>query len=257
MKLIIVTPTYNEADNLPRLVSAIFGLKIDNLGILIVDDNSPDGTGKIAEDLAQEDPERIKVLHRSGKKGLGTAYISGFKQALDMGAGAIAQMDADLSHPPELLLPLLESLEGCDVAMGSRYVPGGSVDVHWSYWRKTLSEYGNIYARTILNLPVKDATGGFKIWRRETLSGMPLDKVRSNGYAFQIEMAYIAYRLGYTFREIPFYFADRSSGNSKMSFKIQWEAVVRVWQLRFQYRDSRLLRDGDIKVHQVGKNQSS
>jgi len=229
-----VTPTYNEAENLPRLVSSLFKIQIEDLAILIVDDNSPDGTGILAEDLKKKYPDQLSVIHRSGKAGLGTAYISGFKQALEMGASAIAQMDADLSHPPELLLPLLDSLEGCDVAMGSRYIPGGSVDIHWPVWRKLLSEFGNIYARSILDLPVKDATGGFKIWRRETLVGMPLDDVRSNGYAFQIEMTYLAHRLGYTFREIPFYFPDRNSGNSKMSFRIQWEAAVRVWQMRFQ-----------------------
>ena len=130
----------------------------------------------------------------------------------------------------------MDALTTCDVALGSRYVPGGGVDERWSQWRKFLSAFGNLYARTILGLPIHDATGGFKIWRRETLLGMPLDRIRSNGYAFQIEMAYVAYRLGYTFQEVPFYFADRRWGSSKMSFRIQREAALRVWQIRFKYR---------------------
>ena len=168
--------------------------------------------------------------------GLGTAYIAGFHRALEMGASAIAQMDTDFSHPPEMLVLLMEALETCDVAMGSRYVPGGSVDKSWPVWRKGLSAYGNLYARLLLGLPVRDATGGFKVWRRQTLLGMPLERIRSNGYAFQVEMAYVAYRLGYIFRELPFYFMDRQWGSSKMSFQIQREAAIRVWQIRFEYR---------------------
>jgi len=236
MQLTVVTPTYNEAESLPDLVSALFGLAIQDLSLLVVDDNSPDGTGQVAEQLAKNYPEKITVLHRLGKLGLGTAYIMGFYEALKSGAQAIAQMDADWSHPPKILLPLMDALTTCDVALGSRYVPGGGVDERWSQWRKFLSAFGNLYARTILGLPIHDATGGFKIWRRETLLGMPLDRIRSNGYAFQIEMAYVAYRLGYTFQEVPFYFADRRWGSSKMSFRIQREAALRVWQIRFKYR---------------------
>ena len=236
MQLTVITPTYNESENLPGLVAALFGLPIEDLCILVVDDNSPDGTGQVAEQLAKNYPERIIVLHRTGKLGLGTAYIKGFYEALKAGAQTIAQMDADLSHPPEILLPLMDALATCDVALGSRYVPGGGVDVRWSQWRKFLSAFGNLYARTILGLPIHDVTGGFKIWRREALLGMPLDRIRSNGYASQIEMAYVAYRLGYTFQEVPFYFADRHWGSSKMSFQIQREAALRVWQMRFEYR---------------------
>jgi dolichol-phosphate mannosyltransferase len=145
-------------------------------------------------------------------------------------------MDTDFSHPPEMVPVLLEALKTCDVALGSRYIPGGSVDHNWPLWRKGLSAFGNLYARVILGLPMRDATGGFKAWRRETLLGMPLERVRSNGYAFQVEMAYITCRLGYRFREIPFYFADRQWGQSKMSFRIQREAAIRVWQMRFEYR---------------------
>jgi dolichol-phosphate mannosyltransferase len=236
VNLTVVTPTFNEAENLPKLVSALFDLPLPGLKILVVDDNSPDGTGDLAEDLAAAYPGSLGVLHRAGKLGLGTAYISGFSRALDEGAEAIAQMDADFSHPPEKLLELLEVLQHCDIALGSRYAPGGAVDERWPLWRKGLSSFGNLYARTILGLPVRDATGGFKVWRRETLQGMPLERVRSNGYAFQVEMAYIAYRLGYTFDEVPFYFADRRWGQSKMSFRIQREAAIRVWQMRFEYR---------------------
>jgi len=226
-----------EAENLPRLVSALFSLSITGLKDLVVDDNSQYGTGQVADCLAAQYPDRLFVLHRPDKQGLGTAYIAGFCQALEAGAQAIAQMDADFSHPPELLAPLLSALQNCDIAMGSRYIPGGSVDRNWPAWRKGLSAFGNLYARSILNLPVRDATGGYRVWRRETLLGMPLQRVRSNGYAFQVEMAYLAYRLGYTFNEVPFYFADRKWGKSKMSRRIQREAAIRVWQLLLECRD--------------------
>ena len=205
--------------------------------MIVVDDNSPDGTGRIADELAESNPGRLSVIHRSGKQGLGTAYLTGFQKALDNGAETIAQMDADFSHPPQKLLSLLETLKSCDLALGSRYVKGGGVDRHWPYWRKSLSAFGNLYARTILTLPIKDATGGFKVWRRKTLRGMPLERVSSNGYAFQIEMNYMAYSLGYAIEEVPFYFPDRESGSSKMSFQIQLEASFRVWQLLYEYRD--------------------
>ncbi len=236
MQITVVIPTYNEVENLPRLVSELLDLPLPGLHVLVVDDNSPDGTGKIADELAASQPGKITVLHREGKLGLGSAYILGFQQALLMGAEAIAQMDADFSHPPAKLVELEEKLRLCDAAFGSRYVPGGAVDERWPLWRKGLSGFGNFYARTILHLPVKDATGGYRLWRRETLLGMPLERVRSNGYAFQVEMAYIAYRLGYSLIEVPFYFADRRWGQSKMSFKIQREAAVRVWHMLFEYR---------------------
>lgn len=232
----MVTPTYNEAENLPKLVSALFDLPLQELSLLVVDDNSPDGTGQLADELAAAYPGRLDVLHRSGKLGLGTAYIQGFTSALRAGAQAVGQIDADFSHPPELIPVMMDALRSCDVAMGSRYVPGGAVDERWPFWRRGLSAFGNIYARLILGLPVRDATGGYRIWRRETLLGMPLERVRSNGYAFQVEMAYIATRLGYSFREVPFYFADRRWGQSKMSFSIQREAAVRVWQMLAEYR---------------------
>ncbi len=237
MKLTVVVPTYNEAENLDKLVSALFRLPIPDLSLLVVDDNSPDGTGELAETLAREHPGQFNVLHRQGKLGLGTAYLEGFRAALESGAEAIAQMDADFSHPPELLVTLLDMLNCCDVVMGSRYVPGGAVDQRWPVWRRGLSAFGNYYARTILQLPVRDATGGFRLWHRRTLLNMPLQRVRSNGYGFQVEITYLAYRLGYSFREVPFYFADRRWGKSKMSLRIQVEAAIRVWQMLFEYRD--------------------
>ncbi len=243
MRLTIVIPTYNEAENLPRLARALFALPVQGIEILVVDDNSPDGTADEVRSLMDSHPGRISLLMRPEKLGLGTAYITGFQQALREDADAVAQMDADLSHPPEKLLELLDTLAKCDVAMGSRYVPGGNVDQTWPLWRKGLSAFGNIYARTILRLPIKDATGGFRLWRRSTLLGMPLDRVRSNGYAFQVEMAYLAYRLGFTFSEVPFYFVDRRWGTSKMSFDIQMEAARRVWELLREYRD---LKPGEI-----------
>ena len=238
MQLTVVIPTYNEAENLPRLVSALFALPLPDLRLIVVDDNSPDGTGRLAEGLSAEHTGRIEVLHRAGKLGLGSAYVKGFRHALQSGAEAIGQMDADFSHPPEKLVSLIKILADCDAALGSRYVPGGAVDRRWPLWRKSLSAFGNIYARTILRLPVRDATGGFRVWRAATLAGMPLERVRSNGYAFQVEMAYLAHRLGYCFKEVPFYFADRRWGQSKMSLNIQVEAAVRVWQILFEYRNA-------------------
>lgn len=235
--LYVVIPTFNEAENLPDLVSVLFSLDIVGLNILVIDDNSPDGTGEIAENLVRENPDRISVLHRPGKLGIGSAYITGFKTALEAGADSIVQMDADFSHPPEKIIELSQALAGSDVALGSRYIPGGMVDERWPAWRKGLSAFGNIYAKIILRLPINDATGGFRGWRHDTLLGMPLDRIRSNGYAFQVEMAYLAYRLGFSFIEVPFYFADRQWGSSKMSFSIQVEAARRVWQMLYEYRD--------------------
>lgn len=237
MRLTLVIPTYNEAQNLRGLVSALFALPAPPERLIIVDDNSPDGTGALADELAGEYPGRIQVIHRPGKLGLGTAYLQGFRQALESGAEAIGQMDADFSHPVAAIPGLLAALDEVDVAMGSRYVPGGGVDRDWSAWRKFLSAFGNWYARLILRLPVRDATGGMRLWRRSALAALPLERVRSNGYAFQVEMTYLAHRLGLRLRELPIYFEDRHQGHSKMSFAIQREAALRVWQMLWQYRD--------------------
>ncbi|MDZ4159134.1 MAG: polyprenol monophosphomannose synthase [Anaerolineaceae bacterium] len=239
MKITLVIPTYNEAENLPKLAAALFALPLPDLNVLVVDDNSPDGSGEIAEALSRQYAGRVQVIHRAGKLGLGSAYIQGFRRAIEAGADAIGQMDADFSHAPEKLVELAAALADADVALGSRYVRGGSLDENWHLWRKGLSAFGNFYARTILGLPLRDVTGGFRLWRRETLARMPLERVRSNGYVFQVEMAFVASRLGFRFTEIPIHFADRRWGQSKMSFRIQVEAAARVWQLPWMYRDLR------------------
>ena len=247
MKILTVTPTYNEAENLPKLVSALFALPLD-LRILVVDDNSPDGTGKIADDLAKQD-ERLKVLHRPGKLGLRSAYLNAFQQIMQKDVDAVVQMDADFSHDPAVLVNMAERLESCDVVIGSRYVEGGSVDERWPLWRKQLSAFGNYYARSILRFPLHDVTTGYRMWRKDTLQSMPLERIRSNGYVFLVEMAYMAYCLEYRISEVPIYFADRRWGKSKMSFKIQLEAALRIWQVRKNYRDVRKIgRKARIKV---------
>ncbi|MEJ5203241.1 MAG: polyprenol monophosphomannose synthase [Anaerolineales bacterium] len=239
MNITIVIPTYNEAENLPKLVSSIFELPLSGLNLLIVDDNSPDGSGQIAEELGRQSGGRVRVLHRPGKLGLGTAYIQGFQLALSQGAEYIGQMDADFSHPIDKIVPMVEALSEYDFAIGSRYVPGGRLDERWPIWRRALSGWGNFYARTILGMKIRDVTGGFKLWKRETLSAMPLERIRSNGYVFQVEMSYVASLLGFKCKEIPIYFADRRWGKSKMDFRIQVEAAIRVWQLLSLYRDLR------------------
>jgi dolichol-phosphate mannosyltransferase len=240
LKITVVTPTFNEAENLPKLVSALFSLPLD-LRILVVDDNSPDGTGAVADELVRQHPGRISVLHRAGKLGLRTAYLKGFASALETDADTIVQMDADFSHDPSALVAMSARLASCDVVLGSRYVSGGSVDERWPLWRKGLSAFGNFYARTILGLPLRDVTTGYRMWRRETLEGLPLDRIRANGYIFLVEMAYLAHCLEYNIGESPIYFADRRWGKSKMSFKIQAEAAARVWQVLWQCRGLRKL----------------
>lgn len=237
MKTSIVIPTYNEKENLPLIINSLFELKIPDIHILVVDDNSPDGTGEIAEKLRGQFPGAISVLHREGKKGLGTAYLEGFKYCLDSDAEQIVQMDADFSHNPERVVNLLDGLKDRDMVLGSRYVPGGSLDERWAIWRKGLSSFGNFYARVILRMPILDVTGGFRAWRRRTLMEIPLDRVKSQGYAFQVEMAYITHLCGFSIKEIPIYFAERTRGDSKMSLKIQVEAARRVWSILYEYRD--------------------
>jgi len=237
LKITIVTPTYNEAENLPKLVSALFALPLD-LRVLVVDDNSPDGTGKIADDLAAKD-NRIQVLHRPGKLGLRSAYLNAFQQVMLEDVDVIVQMDADFSHDPKVLPEMAARIASCDVVIGSRYIEGGSVDERWPLWRRELSAFGNLYARTILGFPLRDVTTGYRMWRRETLQSMPLERIRSNGYVFLVEIAYLAYCLKYQIEEVPIYFADRRWGKSKMSFKIQSEAAFRIWQVWWGYRDVR------------------
>jgi dolichol-phosphate mannosyltransferase len=232
----VVMPTYNEAENLPLMLKALLELPID-LHILVVDDNSPDGTGAIADSFAASHPEHVAVLHRAGKGGLGPAYKAGFKRAIEMGADYLMQMDADFSHQPKYIPDLIaKANEGYDMVIGSRWTRGGGVDVTWSWMRKLLSWFANgVYVRTVLGIPAADCTGGFRLWRRETLQGMGLERVRSNGYVFQVEITYIAYKLGYQFAEVPIYFPDRERGESKMGPKIILEAALRVWQVLFRH----------------------
>ncbi|HXQ35903.1 MAG TPA: polyprenol monophosphomannose synthase [Anaerolineales bacterium] len=236
MRIIVVLPTYNEAENLRNLVSVLFSLPLDIM-VLVVDDNSPDGTGNIAEELSRENQNRVTVLHRAGKLGLKSAYIEGFRKAFEMGADAVVQMDADFSHNPATLTEMADQLASCDVVIGSRYVKGGSLDERWPLWRRALSAFGNNYARTILGFPLHDVTTGYRMWKRETLQGMPLDRIRSNGYIFLVEMAYVAFLMGYDITEVPIHFADRRGGKSKMSLKIQLEAAIRIWDVWWHYRD--------------------
>lgn len=241
MRITVVLPTYNEAENLPNLVSALFSLPLD-LSLLVVDDNSPDDTGRIAEELSMEYPGRINILHRAGKLGLRSAYLEGFAKAFETGADVVVQMDADFSHDPAVLTEMAHRIESCDVVIGSRYTKGGSLARRWPVWRKALSAFGNSYARTILNFPVRDVTTGYRMWKRRALEGMPLDRIRSNGYVFLVEMAYVAYLMGYRVAEVPIHFSDRRWGKSKMSLKIQLEAAVRVWDVWWHYRDLRKRR---------------
>jgi dolichol-phosphate mannosyltransferase len=238
VKITIVLPTYNEAENLPKLVSALFMLPL-NLHVLVVDDNSADGTGEIADALAATHVGRVSVLHRAGKQGLRSAYVEGFQKAFALGAEAVVQMDADFSHEPAVLPEMARHLTDCDVVIGSRYIKGGSVDRNWPLWRKFLSAFGNTYARTILQFPLRDVTTGFRMWRREALEKMPLDRIRSNGYIFLVEMAYVAFLMEYDIVEVPIHFEDRKFGESKMSLKIQLEAAMRIWDVWWHYRDMR------------------
>lgn len=239
-KLMVVIPTYNEADNLPNLIAELLILGLPDLEILVVDDNSPDGTGQVAEDLALRHPDQVHVLHREGRLGLGTAYRAGFDYALDRGADFIVQMDADFSHSPSYIPQFLQVIGEYDVVVGSRYVSGGSLDEQWGWWRYFLSWWANsVYTRLILGLKVKDATAGFKCWRRSTLEGIGLERVRSNGYVFQVEMAYLTEKLGYRFVELPIHFEDRRIGRSKMTVPVKIEAALRTFQIRWRHHRAR------------------
>ncbi|HEU4707462.1 MAG TPA: polyprenol monophosphomannose synthase [Solirubrobacterales bacterium] len=225
----LVLPTYDEAGNIEQLLrDALANMPADSR-VLVVDDNSPDGTGEIAERLAAELP--VEVLHRHGKEGLASAYIAGFRHVLEHGAGLILQMDADFSHDPADLRRLIEAAEGADVVLGSRYVDGGGVR-DWSLVRRAISRGGSAYARMVLGIGVRDLTGGFKCFRREALEGIDLSRISSQGYAFQVEMTYRALRKGFKVVEIPITFRDRQVGKSKMSRAIVLEAAWRVPLLR-------------------------
>ncbi len=230
-RALVIVPTYNERDNITRIVPRI--LEQDpRLEVLVVDDNSPDGTGALADELAAAEP-RVHVLHRAGKEGLGKAYLAGFRWALERPYAFIFEMDADFSHDPAHLPEFLAAVRGADLVLGSRYRQGKVTVVNWPISRLLLSYGANIYARAITGLKLGDATGGFKCFRREVLEAIPLDQVRSNGYAFQIEMSFRAWKRGFRIAEIPIVFTDRSEGESKMSKRIVREAIWMVWRLRW------------------------
>lgn len=233
MKNVVVIPTYNEKENVEAMARAVLEVLPDDSGILFVDDNSPDGTGKIADELAQKNP-RVKVLHRERKEGLGRAYIAGFKKALELGAERIVEMDCDFSHPVQSLPALLKP--DADVTIGSRYVKGGKC-VGWPLKRWLVSRLGGLYIRFMTGLPVKDPTGGFKSFRREVLEGFDWGKVKSMGYSFQLEMNYLMWKAGATIREVPIVFTERRAGKSKITPEIARETLKIVRGLsRFSHR---------------------
>ena len=231
-RALVIIPTYNEATNLPQIVPRV--LEQDaRLEVLVVDDNSPDGTGAIADRYAAENP-RIHVLHRESKQGLGTAYRAGFRWALERDYAYIFEMDADLSHDPRHLPAFLAAIEDADLVLGSRYLNGRATVVNWPMGRLLLSYFANVYARVVTGLRLFDATGGFKCFRRKVLEAINLKAVRSNGYSFQIEVSFRAWRAGFRIKEIPIVFVDRAAGRSKMSGAIVREAIFMVWRLRLQ-----------------------
>lgn len=229
-RALIIIPTYNELQNITKLIPALFALPADNIHLLIVDDNSPDGTGDYIEGLAKND-SRIHLLRRPRKMGLGTAYTDGFKYAIKEGYDYIFEMDADFSHDPKEIPNFLREIENADVVLGSRYLTGVNV-INWPMQRLLLSWFANLYTKVITGMPVSDSTGGFKCFRREVLEAIDLSRIKSNGYAFQIEMNFKSWKKGFRIKEIPIIFMDRHMGKSKMSRKIVREAVVLVWKLR-------------------------
>jgi dolichol-phosphate mannosyltransferase len=229
-RAVVCVPTYNEKENLEPILQAILAAAPE-VDVLVIDDNSPDGTGQLADAFAAKD-ERVKVLHRAGKQGLGKAYLAGFAWALERGYALVLEMDADFSHDPKYLPVMLAKAKEADLVLGSRYVPGGGT-VNWGFSRKVLSRGGSFYARTILGVGVRDLTGGFKCFRREVLEGIDLGSVECSGYAFQIELTFRAVRRGFRVAEVPIVFVDRRVGHSKMSRRIVLEAIRKVWSIRF------------------------
>jgi glycosyltransferase involved in cell wall biosynthesis len=247
MRITVVIPTYNEAENLPAMAAALLALPLPGLQLLIVDDNSPDGTGAVADQLATQynlagaSRLRLQVLHREGKGGLGTAYVAGMQRALADGAEYVVQMDADFSHSPDYIPQMVGVMLAteADVVIGSRYVPGGTLDEGWGLWRQWVSWWANFYSRMILDLRIRDMTAGFKLWKRQALLNIGLERIRSNGYSFQVEMAYLCERLGYHLIEIPIHFEDRRIGQSKLDIPVKIESAWRTWQIRWRYRNLR------------------
>jgi dolichol-phosphate mannosyltransferase len=243
LRSLCIIPTYNERENLPRLIPGLLG-RVPGLEVLVVDDGSPDGTADVAGELA-EATGRVRVLRQAGKMGLGSAYVSGFGYALEHGYDYVIQMDADLSHRPEDLPCLLEAArEGASVVIGSRYVPGGRVE-DWSTVRRLVSKGGNLYARNLLGLPIRDCTSGFKCFRREALESTDFTNLKSNGYGFQVEMNYLCHHAGLRIVEVPIVFPDRTAGRSKMSLGIVQEAAIVVWKLHYRKKPSYRSRSGE------------
>ena len=234
---IVVIPTYNECETVP-LIAPVILEQDPEIEILVVDDSSPDGTGAVVEAMGREEP-RVHLLTRTQRQGLGPAYKSGFKRALEMGADYVVQMDADFSHPPSSLPDFFGMMHDADVVLGSRYLNGITV-VNWPIERLLISYFGNVYVRRLTGMPVSDTTGGYKCWRREALEAIDLDRVRSNGYAFQSEMNVRLWRKGMRIREVPIIFMDRTTGDSKMSKRIAVEALWLVWWLKLQVARGKL-----------------
>ena len=239
MRVTVVVPTFNESGNVRAMAEALLTLPLPDVSVLIVDDASPDGTGEVADAIAASSAGRVEVLHRTGRRGLGLAYVDGLGLALERGADAVVHMDADFSHDPADVPRLLEKLDGHDLALGSRYVAGGRIDDTWGLRRFLLSRSANAYARTILGLATRDVTGGFRAWRRSALEAVDLGRIRANGYLFMVEMIYVSERLGFRIAEVPIYFADRRVGESKMSLKVKLEAaagIAGVWRRHHRVR---------------------
>ncbi|MFC9687646.1 polyprenol monophosphomannose synthase [Kribbella sp. NPDC056951] len=234
-KIVIVVPTYNERENLPVLAGLLSDLNLPGLELLVVDDNSPDGTGDVADELAKESPDKVGVLHRTTKDGLGRAYIAGITRALNEGADIVIQMDADLSHPASVIPLMVETLRTTDAGLviGSRYVEGGSAAAEWGWHRRALSAWANFYVNALLRLHVKDATAGFKAWKADTLRWIDVGSIESNGYSFQVEMNYRTVKRGLRIAEVPIHFEERTEGVSKMSLRVQLESAMMPWKLLF------------------------
>lgn len=245
MRTLIVIPTYNEIDNLRPLTEAVLATAPQEVEVLVVDDGSPDGTGKLADSIAAQN-SRVHVLHREKKLGLGTAYVAGFRWGLQQGFAALIEMDADFSHDPKYLPRMLALLQSHDVVIGSRYVEGGGTK-NWGVGRKILSRGGSLYSRMILNAPIRDFTGGFNGWRAPVLEAVELGSLRSDGYSFQIELKYRAFVRGFRITEFPIVFEDRKVGKSKMNRKIVIEALGRVWEFRWRSMRSGHGRSGHQK----------